>query len=120
MRRLSRGEGKLGCIMYSLVFFAVIMVAYNFIPMKIATMQLEDHMKELAMHEPRKDEKFFRKSILERADELRLPVEKKHIKVKKSTKRVVMDVNFPIVIDLMVTDYRWDVKLHLDREIFLM
>ena len=120
MKRMARGEGKAGCIFYILLTFVVAYAAMKVIPVQVDKMQLEDYMRELALHNPRKRADWFERRIKDRADELELPVERKNIKVKKSSKRVKMDVKFTVMVDLLVTDYAWNVSIHIDREIFLM
>lgn len=118
---MARGEGKAGCIIWSFLLIAVAMVSYKVIPAKVASMQLEDYMEELAMMQStaRKPNEFFVKEIKRRADELRLPVKEKDISVKKSPQRVVMDVTYTVVLDLVVTEYPLTFDLHIDRQIFL-
>ncbi|MEM8998253.1 MAG: hypothetical protein AAGF23_25950, partial [Acidobacteriota bacterium] len=88
-------------------------------PVQVAKMQLADYMEEMALTEPRKSVRFFERRIMERADELDLPVEKRDIEIRKTNKRIVMDVEFTIVFDFVVMDYPWNFKIHLDRDIFL-
>jgi hypothetical protein len=84
-------------------------------------MQLEDYMNELALMQTtaRKPPEFFVKEILARADEMLLPVKEENVTVKKSGKRVVMDVKYTVVLDLLVTDYPLTFDIHIDRPIFL-
>ena len=119
MRRMVRGEGKAGCIFYALLALSVGLLAFKVVPVQVSKMQLKDHMKELAMTSPRKPGRWFEQRIKSRADDLFIPVEAKNIKVKKSDKRVVMDVKYTVVLDLIVMEYPLEQKIHLDREIFL-
>ncbi|MEM1202035.1 MAG: hypothetical protein AAGN66_02275 [Acidobacteriota bacterium] len=118
MNRMAKGEGKLGCIIYVLLTFAIGFSAYKFVPLQVAKMELTDYMKEIALHNPRKKADWFERRIKDRAEDLGLPVERKNIKVKKG-KRIVIDVNYTVIVDLLITDYAWNVKIHMDREIFL-
>lgn len=118
---MARGEGKAGCVIWTVLLIVVAMVSYKVIPAKIAAMQLEDYMEELAMMQStaRKPSDFFVKEIMRRADELRLPVKEKDIKVRKSPKRVVMDVTYTVVLDLVITEYPMTFDISVDRQIFL-
>ena len=120
MRRMARGEGKLGCILWGVLIVVVGFTAIKVVPIQFAKMKLEDRMREMALTQPRKSAQFFEKEIFNYAQELDLPVDKKKIKVRKTQKRVVMDVEFTVVLDLMITEYEWDMKIHVDRDIFLM
>lgn len=118
---MARGEGKAGCIIWSLLLLFAALVAYRYVPAKVSAMQLKDQMEELAMMQStsRKPADFFVKQILSRAEELQLPVKEADVKVSKSQKRVVMDVKFTVVLDLLVTDYPMKFNIHVDRQIFL-
>ena len=119
MRSMVRGEGKAGCIFWTLLAIFVGLAATRVVPVQVAKMQLEDEMKDLAMTKPRKPASYFEKRILDRAKELDLPVEKRNIKVDKRRDRVIMNVEFTVVVDLVFVDYPWNVKLRLDRDLFL-
>lgn len=115
-----RGEGKIGCIFWLIGMLIFGMVLMKVVPTKMAVMQLEDHMLELAKTQPRKSQAFFEKSIIRRSEELRLDLTKKNVKVKKYKERVVMDVQFDVPVDLLVTTYIWNVKINVDRDLFLI
>ncbi|MEO1083569.1 MAG: hypothetical protein AAFY88_04955 [Acidobacteriota bacterium] len=98
----------------------VAFLSFKVVPVQIAKMQLADFMEEMALTEPRQPVRVFERRIMERADELDLPLEKKNIEIRKmNNKRIVMDVEFTIVFDFVIMDYPWDFKIHLDRDIFL-
>lgn len=118
--KYQRGEGRAGCIFWTLVLAAGIFVAAKIIPVKIATAELKDKMEEAAQLMPRGREKEFVDFIVANAVERDLPVTRKDVKVKKSNQRVTMDVSFTVPIDLIVTTYDWDIDLHVDRDIFII
>lgn len=118
---MARGEGKAGCIIWTVLLLFAALVAYRYVPAKVSAMQLEDFMNELALMQTtsRKPAEFFVKEILARADEMLLPLKEENVTVKKSQKRVVMDVKYTVVLDLLVTDYPLTFEIHIDRQIFL-
>lgn len=118
--RRQAGEGKLGFLFWMLVLGMLLLAGFRVIPVKIATAQLKDHMEELAQLSPRGDSRYFSREIYNRARELDLPVEKKNIKVDKRPNRVIMDVDMKVPVDLLVTTYDWQIKIHVDRDLFLM
>lgn len=120
MRTMAKGEGKAGCIFWGLLVVVVAFLAFKVVPLQIAKMQLEDTMKEMAMAGARKNSQWFENEIMARAKNLDIPLERKNVKVQKSSRRVVMDVEWTVVLDLIVTDYPLQMSIHLDREIFLM
>lgn len=119
MSKLVKGEGKAGCIFYALLALIVGFMALKIVPHQVNKLQLKDHMKELAMTAPRQEARWFEQKIKERADELDIPVEAKKIKVKKTAKRVIMDVEYTVMLDLVVTEYAMNEKIHMDRDLFL-
>ena len=120
MRAMAKGEGKAGCIFWGLVVTVVVFLAVKVVPLQVAKMQLEDSMKEMALSAPRKPGHWFKREIVARAKALDIPVEEKNIKVQKSQRRVVMDVEYTVILDLVVTEYPLKMKIHMDRDIFLM
>jgi len=118
---MARGEGKAGCVIWTLLLLFAALVAYRYVPAKVSAMQLEDFMNELALMQStsRKPPEFFVKEIIARSWELQLPVKEENVTVSKSQKRVVMDVKYTIVLDLLVTDYPLKFEIHVDRQIFL-
>lgn len=121
MFKMARGEGKAGCIIWMLILGFLGLAGYRIIPVKVSSMELEDYMEELAMRPDTASKKadFFEKKIRGRAEQLRLPVEEKDIKIGKTAKRIVMEVKYTVVIDLIVFDYPMNFDLVLDRQIFL-
>lgn len=115
-----RGEGKAGCLFWVFLLLIGGMIGYQVIPVKIASMQLEDHMKEMAMTQPRRPQHWFEQRISERALELDLEIPKEQIRVKKYPERVIMDVEFSVPINILGYSFDWDIKIHLDRDIFLI
>ncbi|RMH17724.1 MAG: hypothetical protein D6696_14815 [Acidobacteria bacterium] len=118
--RSQKGESRAGCILWSLALVIGIMVAVKVIPIKIATMELKDKMREAAQLMPRGTERDYVKYILDKAAERNLPVTRENVKVQKWPNRVVMDVEFTVVLDFFIMDYDWNVKIHVDRDIFLI
>lgn len=119
-RNTQGGEGRLGCIFWVVLLAVGIFAASRFVPVKIATAELKDHMEELAATRPRGTSEDFRNSIYQRAKELNLPVAQKEITVQKDQNRAVMDVIFTVPIDFAVYTYQWKVSLHVDRPIFII
>jgi len=118
--RRQRGEGKAGCVFWSLLFLIGALLAWQMIPAKIADMQLKDEMEELAKLNPRKDGPWFREQILKRAKELDLPLREENVQVEKNLRRVRMKVEYKISLNLIVTTYDWSFSHDIEREIFII
>ena len=113
-----RGESKVGCIFWSLLGVIFVIVLAEVVPIKIATMKLEDHMYELATTQGKRDKDFFEREIYNKARTLELPIQRKQIRVKKYPERVVMDVEFTIPVEILTFTYEWNIKLHEDMDVF--
>lgn len=119
MRRLAKGEGKLGCIFWLLLFSALGLGLYRWVPAKIAVAELQDYMEDIAMHDGRATPEELKKRFLVRASELKLPLEEKNLTIQKTQDRIVIDAQMTIVIDLVVTKKPWVAKIHIDKPFFL-
>ncbi len=117
---LQSGEGRSGCIFWTLIALLFALFASEVAPVKMASMKLEDFMKELAMTQPRRPKEFFESEIFNKARSLDLEIPRKQIRVKKYHERVVMDVEFSAPVEVLGFAFDWDVKIHVDRDIFLM
>ncbi len=54
-----RGESKIGCLFWAVAALLFAMVAVKVVPIKIASMKLEDHMHELATTQGKRGKDFF-------------------------------------------------------------
>lgn len=116
-----RGEGRIGCIIWTLILAAGILVSAKVIPYQIALAEFKDDLKGVAQTMPRGTEQQFINFIYKTGTEkYDLPIDRKRIKVQKSKKRVVMDVEFTITLDFLVYTHTWPVSIHIDRDIFLI
>ncbi len=118
--RAQCGEGKIGCVFWILLVLLFGYVAAKVVPVKIAAMELEDHMKDLAMYQPRKGRDYFEREIFNKARDLKLDVERKNIKVKKQKEHVLMTVELTVPIEILSYTHNWDIKIVVDRDIFLI
>lgn len=121
MRRFGsqRGEGRAGCLFWILILAVVVLAGTRFIPTKIATMQLKDHIDDLVIAHPRQTQSFFEKEIRVRAEQLDLKIPKDQIKVRKSDERIIIDVRFTKTLDFVAFQYDWNISIYEDRDIFI-
>ncbi len=119
-RGIERGDSKIGCVFWSLIGIVCILIAIKVVPIKIATMKLKDHMTEMAMTQGRRDKDFFEREIFNKARSLNLEIPREQIRVKKYSERVVMDAEFTVPVDILSYTYEWNIKIHIDRDIFII
>src|SRR5215203_4981203 len=96
-RNAERGEGNLGCIVWLLVLGLAVMVCVKVVPIKIASAELYDYMDEVArsagVNTTAEDAK---KAILQRAVDLKLPLEKDHVTVVREGDRIKMRAEYTV------------------------
>ena len=115
-----RGEGKAGCIFWIVLALIGGLVAAQWIPAKIADVQLRDHMDEMAKLYPRADGKTFRDEILKRAKDLDIPLKPENVQVEKNLRRVRMRVSYTRELNFIVTQVDWKFEHDMERDIFIM
>ena len=119
MRRMAKGEGKLGCIFWLLLLSALGLGLYRWVPSKIAVAELKDYMSDAGMHEARATPEQLKKLIMARAAQLKLPLQEKNLQIEKTSDRVMMKAEMTIVLDLVVTKYPWVARIEVDKPYFL-
>ena len=117
-RGTERGDTKIGCIFWSFMGLIFVMIAVEVLPIKIASMKLQDHMTEMAMTHGQRSRDFHERSIFNKARSLDLDIPRKQIRVKKHPERIIMDVEFTVPLRILTIDYDWNIELHLDRDVF--
>lgn len=121
-RRIAeRGEGNLGCILWLLVLGLAVMISVKAIPVKIASAELYDYMDELArsagVNTTGEDVK---KAILQRAADLKLPLEKDNVTVERQGDRLRMRAEYTVPVEFPGYTYNWHFVHELDRPIFIV
>lgn len=118
--RSQKGEGKAGCVFWVVLALIGGMIAFQWIPAKIADVQLRDHMDELAQLHPRADGKTFRDEILKRAKDLEIPLKGENVQVEKNLRRVRMKVSYTRQLNFIVTTFDLKFEHDMERDIFIM
>lgn len=121
MTRLgSRGEGRLGCILWLAAAGVAIMIAVKAVPVKLADVEFADYIEEQAQFSGRASAETVSNRILKRAKDLDIPLDKKNLKVEKSTRRVKIQCFYTITLDFGVYQYEWTFEHDLDRPVFII
>ena len=118
-RTAGRGEGKLGCIIWLIVLLLAGLVAYEAIPVKLASTQLYDYMDDQARFGARASASALQARVLRRAKELDLPVTKKDLTVTKAGGIIRMRCKFTVPVSVLGFTYDWEFDLKVDRQIFI-
>ena len=119
-RRLrARGEGKIGCILWALVFAVVGLVAWKMIPVKIASSQLYDYMEDEAKFAAGNTIETMKKRIVEKAHELDLPLKEENVTVEKPGDNIRMRAVFEVPVEFPGYTYVWKFDHQVNRPIYI-
>lgn len=113
-----RGEGNIGCILWAFVFAAVAMVGWEAIPVKMASSQLEDYMVEQAKFALRYSPQQLKSRVVNKAQELGLPVTAQSVRISKTGARVRMQCDYTVRVDFTLWEYDWKFEHDVDRAIY--
>ena len=116
-----RGEGNLGCIFWAVVMVLVAYVSWVMVPIKISTSQLSDFMEDQALVAAHRSPEAIEKSILRKAEELGLPLDKKNLKVEKRRDYIYMTAEYTVPVEFAGGFvYEWHFKHDISRPVFLV
>ncbi len=115
-----KGDTKLGCILWLLLLLAFAMITWKAVPVKVHSAELYDYMTEQAQFAYRASAAQLKQRILERADELGLPLEAKNLEVKKSKRRVRIVCHYTVPLEFPGYTYYWKFELEVDRPVFIV
>lgn len=112
------GEGRMSFLFWLLVIAAVIAFSVQYLPVRIASDRYQDFLVETAEKKNRLSKERLTKGLLERADELDLPLEKDGIEISVSSRRIRLRAEYTVPIDFLVYTWNWHKVHEVDREIF--
>jgi hypothetical protein len=116
--RGQRGEGQGGCIFGLILLLIGIFVAYKLIPVKVKAAEMRQTViDEAKMAGTRSDGRIVTR-ILQKAEELRLPITEDNIKIQRQQNSIIVDVEYVVPVDFPGTVYKWKFHHHADNPIF--
>jgi hypothetical protein len=118
-RTAERGEGNLGCILWLLLLGVGVMIALKTIPVKVQSAELYDYMVELTKFAASNNPEQLKKQILVKAQELKLPLDKDHVQVRKAGDRIQMEASYTVPLSFPGYTYEWHFDHQVDRPIFI-
>jgi hypothetical protein len=114
-----RGDGNLGCVIWLLVFAVALLIGWKAIPVKVRSAELYDHMVELSKFSAQDPPEQIEKSILARAKELDLPLDKEHVHAERIGDRIKMEAHYTVPLEFPGYTYEWHFDPVVDRPIFI-
>jgi hypothetical protein len=114
------GKGNIGCLIGLVVFALIVVIAINAVPVKIAVAEFKDEATRLAEQAAlptNTDAKILEKLLL-KAQELKLPVGKEQIAIRRGSESVDIEYKFTTTLDLLVVKRDWVVDEKINRPLF--
>lgn len=101
-----RGEGRLGLIIAVAVVGAAIFAAVQYVPVRVTAYQFRDFIEqECRMAAVRDGDEAVRERILDKAIELRIPLDKTNLKLQRTRSEMIISASYTHPIDFKVTRY---------------
>jgi hypothetical protein len=119
--RYQRGDVPVGCLVGGVVALIVVLISIKVAPIMIHVGELDREIGALADRANRREynDQRIRRSILERAEELDLPVDKKKgIDIKRTSNRIKVTVRYTINIEFPGYTYVWNKEHYHERPLF--
>jgi hypothetical protein len=124
MRRTgsTRGEGRIGCILWLAVLALIGYGLYKIIPVKVATSTFYDFMQEEASFASIRDAKQLRQEILAKARELQIPVTDENLIIKRARESITIEAHYEITLSFFNgwKKYVWKFDQVVTRPTFLV
>lgn len=118
--RISRGQGRLGCILWLIALIVFLSIAWKAVPVRIRAAEFADFLEEQARYAARPSAEAITKQILKRAEESRIPLDKEHLSVRKTTKHIRITCEYTIPLEFPGYTYNWHFEHIIDRQIFII
>lgn len=115
--RFQRGDVPIGCLVGLVVLLGVVLVGIKVTPLVINVGELDKEISVLADRANRREYKDARilDDILRKAEALDLPVTKKDVTIKRTSKRIKITVAYDIPIEFPGYTYVWHKEHYHDR-----
>jgi len=117
--RAQAGDGKVGCIVWTLLVAIGALIAFKTVPVKIASSELYDFMVEQAKWAGSTPPETIKNRIVAKAQELKLPVDPKKVEATRYGDNIRMRAVFTVPVEFPGYTYVWDFDLQVDRPIYI-
>jgi hypothetical protein len=105
--RASRGEGKIGCVVWFAIVALITYALVQIVPVKMADSRFEDFLNEEAGFGSIKSIPQIEKEILAKAQELRIPVTKDNLTINRSRESILVETHYELVINFFGGAYKY-------------
>lgn len=119
-KRSRFGEGRAGCVLWVAALLLFSWICWKAVPVKIQSAQLDDYMVELAKFSARAKPDDVKQQIVQRAEELGLPVTSRDVRVTRRGGNIIMEATYTVPLDFGFYVYQWTFKHLVDRPVFII
>jgi hypothetical protein len=115
-----RGKVSFGCIVWLVILGLVGYVLYKVVPVKVATSTFYDTLQEQASFGSIKSIPQIENDILRKAQDLKLPIGKENIAIKRGREAITVEAHYEITIDFFngLYKYVWRFDPVVSRPLF--
>jgi len=117
-----RQEGQInaGCFVALIIVAIIVVIGVKTVPLMV---EVGDMQKEIELLAERASlstytNKRIKGKILQKAEELNLPVAPENVKIKRSSKHIQITVTYDLVIKYPFYTYHWHKVHDVEREVF--
>ncbi len=114
-----RGEGRIGCLFWSVVLAIVVLIGFKMVPVKYASAQFFDFMYEQAKYAQQTTPENMKKELMKKARQLQIPLDPKNLVVKKRGGRIQIDASYTVPVEFPGYTYVWEFSETIDEPIFI-
>ena len=118
--RRQGGDTTLGCALWIVVLLVFAVICWHAIPVKMRTAELHAYMEDQAQLAGRLPAEQIERRILQRAEDLSLPITKKELTVRKTANRIFMEVTYTVPLEFPLYTYNWQFEHKVDLPYFIV
>lgn len=114
------GRGTLGCLFGAAVAVFAVVTGIRVFPVKANVMDLKKFAETQAEQAslPMHTDEYIVDQIFNKARQLRLPLNKENIRVRRDMGTCYVDYNLVVTLNIPLYKYDWKIEEHIERPLF--
>ena len=105
-RQYERGNGRVGFLLALILVGCAIFAGIKVIPVRVAALEFSEVLRDEARYASvRASNSEVSKRIMAKAADMDLPLEKKNLKIRRTSRQITIEASYEIPIDLKLTTY---------------
>ncbi len=107
---INKGKISFGCIVMLIIFGIAAYSLYIIIPIKVKASEMKKVVENYSTQGSLFTDEQILKGILEKAEQLNLPITEKNVKIRRASGYITVEVNYTVPIDIM--GYKTELKFN--------